>query len=86
MTMDIRLVGCNRFVSPRIKKEVVLRGERVTVEDADGAVLLEERFSDALNNEHYLFEDVTGTEEVAPEEGAPPVKRPVVRSRPAKAA
>lgn len=90
-TMKLKLVRGETYACPKIKGgEPIKKGETVEVDTAIGAMLLEDTYRDASNNDHYYFKDVTDEVEADDEDSADeskakaPAKAPATRTRSAK--
>lgn len=76
--ITLKLVKGERYMSRLFGAGVVVqRGEKVTVDADKAAPLLEDKYTDALGNEHFYFEEVDGDGED---------NKPAGRTRRAKAA
>ena len=85
--VKLKLVGADRYSCPLIGEEVLEKGGVCYVSQEAADQLLAEKKYDALNNEHDIFLDVTGTPDEEPEEeeqAAPKKAVAASRARPAK--
>ena len=60
----LKLVGAERYACPLIGDDVVERGQVVAVSEEAAEALKAEKRYDALNNEHDIFNEVDGPQEV----------------------
>lgn len=76
----LKMVNGVSYMCPPVfgPERVLLKGEQVEVSDDHAKVLLDDKYTDALNNEHVYFKEVAGAEveEVAP---APRRRKPAAQ-------
>lgn len=60
-TVKLKLVGADRYACTLLGEEVMERGESRYVTEEAAETLMKETMTDALNNVHEIFKDVTGT-------------------------
>jgi hypothetical protein len=66
--MKLKLINAERYISPALNNDLILKGQVVTVDDeAVSTMLLAETRVDALNNEHPLWKDVSDEADEADE-------------------
>lgn len=85
--VKIKMVAGDTYMCPPAfgPDRTIVRGEVVEVSEEHAAVLLDDSYTDALNNQHYYFSEVDeDTPEGAPDPDAPAPVKPVARSRKAK--
>lgn len=90
--MKLKMVAGKTYTCPPIfgNERVIVRGEVVEVPDDKAQILLDDQYTDALNNPHPYFVKVQGSAdgedsgegsgEGDGEEGAPPAAKPAAKS------
>ena len=76
--VTLKLVKGERYACPAVGDNVILKGEKITVDEALADTLLADSYKDGSNNEHFYFEQVEGEEGEAGEDGE---DKPVRKAR-----
>lgn len=63
--VKLKLVGGERYSCPLLGDDIVTKGKVVEVSRKDADFLLEDQWTDALNNVHTYFKEVTEDDDSA---------------------
>lgn len=66
--MELKMIGVDRFSSPKTNNEVMEKGQTIKVSDEDGAYLKELFFSDVMSNISIAIFEEVNAEGVTPTE------------------
>lgn len=73
--VKLKLVGGERYSCPLLGDNVVTKGAVVEVSRKDADFLLEDEWTDALNNVHSYFKEVTEDDDAKPARAARTAKK-----------